>query len=1289
VKQKEMIMEECLTDFLSVVSCFDFNLPNEEALSSAMQVCIGRLVGLGLTDDEAWGCTNTARLNLLDDIALMRQAQSEVLVEMSKKLKRAPEAVEMSDSESDGSSSSRTRTAAVDRFDDDDPQQGSASSEESDEFSDDDTKNSADIVETTVNNAVEKTVATFSSVFLQSFGDYDKKAPIFLVIDMPMGVMASHIKLFYDTHMTFSMKSFVMTNKAGIELLTLVPHANNSVSGEEEEEIGGFGLTFSRFAMDEDYGFGRGGLPMSVLASDSGSELDMPFRKKANYDDVEVGEMEFLFSSRIYEEIVEEITKLPFRQKADAKETHALRSDDRNDDASPPVASNVIVVSSLSLLCVSDTMIPFCRVTLENVSYKNEKALDSLLIPDKPSWALVAKSLSLQNLCPEGQFYPEILGLLSPASSDDFPFQLRYFKSPDPWKVSNRLEIDFSGFRLFLIRQFIHELLQFFVYEQYGIGRLKKKYSNDIRDIHGNSKPPLLYTVYLYDTSVLCPRNSSSSDMVAFEVEDACIAVSYIPETFKMPSELSPFEASPQGPTMDKVPSKSSLSRAVSSMSLSDYEDAESDFSEDGPISSHSSDLKRRLKINLDQVRIFTALSEGRKTRDTIESSLFRYFHTINGKAENGKLVYKKLSKADNAFDGDAVLDFGHIEQSWEEIASDSLSVEVLADWAPHMRLLIADHNGPNFSLDARLSQLCLLLSVWDDNMQEMPSMFPFSKEQVSQSAKPPTIPTDFPDYGSEQFVLFLNEADSIRSEICCIFKKVTVRCTYDSPGFFSEDPGCFQYFEDPHCSKNEKQGVVLSLDDAVIHVLNNFFNVRRIGIGAAGLQLLDERRVGVFQEVLSTSRSFDDDLEARISFADLSFGLHQDIRTLGSSLPQPVQFSVFMTPGWSIINVGAQQANGVMHDLSWIWCLLDYFKSYYTNAAFGNPGLLAQRWAHRIKNAIRRSQGREPVDFAPLPGVKVDFRVWLCRPRLCLPSDYYDAQSPSLLIMSDTGLWYRYKSVETLSSQEVASTDLNLFFAGEFQAPEQTRSVQHGGSSVLRPVIEGLSFGLRYDCNNACNHKDVSVIMPFAGPSLAVTGQELEVDPLQLPTPKVLKPLCHSNRDLGPRVCDITCIIEVLPLTISTMMNFFKGPTDLNEEFVLPEDDHGPPTFSVTASIADLRLFAIDPDLGVQLPVAVLSLSSLSVTMTKFALEPVPGLETGEYHPDDLQIAVSSHIWADYFKLGLTRSWGEYHETNVYYYYCRFSRFVRTCERRTSVGTVGVRDAARKLKRERNGLFD
>jgi hypothetical protein len=70
------------------VSSFDFDLPNEEALSFAMQVCIDRLVGLSVTDEEAWECTDMARLNLLDDCVLTRPAQSEVLMEMLQKLQQ-------------------------------------------------------------------------------------------------------------------------------------------------------------------------------------------------------------------------------------------------------------------------------------------------------------------------------------------------------------------------------------------------------------------------------------------------------------------------------------------------------------------------------------------------------------------------------------------------------------------------------------------------------------------------------------------------------------------------------------------------------------------------------------------------------------------------------------------------------------------------------------------------------------------------------------------------------------------------------------------------------------------------------------------------------------------------------------------------------------------------------------------------------------------------------------------------------------------------------------------------
>ena len=203
--------------------------------------------------------------------------------------------------------------------------------------------------------------------------------------------------------------------------------------------------------------------------------------------------------------------------------------------------------------------------------------------------------------------------------------------------------------------------------------------------------------------------------------------------------------------------------------------------------------------------------------------------HKINGRAEDSKSVYKK----ENNLDENSGMEKIDCIQSWEEISTDALCLEILADSAPHSRLLISSPDGSMpFLLNARLSQLCLLLAVWDSNMQELGTVFKVSTDEVFNSARPPTIPYDFPEYSSEKFVSYLERIKSIRSEICCIFKRISIRCTFDEPNHFSIDPKCFQYFEDPDCADDVKAGLILSLDDAVIHVLNNHLNVKRIGLG-------------------------------------------------------------------------------------------------------------------------------------------------------------------------------------------------------------------------------------------------------------------------------------------------------------------------------------------------------------------------------------------------------------------------------------------------------------------------
>ena len=1241
-KMKELVMEETLSDFLSIVACFDLNLPNEEALSSAMQVCIGRLVGLGLNDEEAWNCTNQARIHFLDDIARMRQAQSDLLEEMSEKIS--------------ATSSSSNKSSGEDSDD-----SGSTDDDDSDDegFSDDDSNNSVQMVETTITNAVERTVSSFSS-FLRSFfeGEGQMDDSTYLYLDLPLGFSFSSISMFYDKHSTASVPTFVATNKAGIELLTLVPKVKTESSlGRMEDDENGVlkcGISFSRFDLDEHNGFGSGGMPVAVLASDKGAEADQYFRERSRFDDLQLGELEFFFSCSIFGEIIDEFSLL-LGNKSD--ESSSEESKRRQGDALqigrvPVTTSTVIMASSLSLLFTSDELVPFCRLTLENMCYKNSKAMELLKVPEMelPSFALVASVFLLQNLCPEGQFYPDVLSPLSQESSKAFPFQIRYFGSSDSWKVSSRLEIDFTSVRLFLVRQFINDLLRYFAYEEYGLGKLRKKYESNEVDIHGNGKPPLLYSVYIYDSSIVCPRNSNSTDMVAFEIEDACFGVSYIPETFAMPTNSSPFRANP--PTHGESNRDGANSTTNSFMSDSDYEDCESFLSKEdtGPVSSFSNSLKRRFKINLDRIEIFTAVAGDRTTQAFLNSPLFRFIHTIDGRAAKGKEVYTKESKLEHNLESeDDMFQFRNCIQAWEEMSANPFSLEILFDAAPHTRLMISCNDGVNpLSFDAKLSQLCLLLSVWDSNMQEIGTMFPLSAKEVFESARPPTIPESFPEYSSSDFVSYLDRIEPcIRSEICCMFKKLSFRCTFDDPGFFSVDPNCFQYFEDPECSDEDKPALTLSFEDMVVHVLNNDLNVKRIGIGSSAINLTDGRKASLFQTALS-SDPVGDFAKQQKTWADLSWGLREDVRTLGSSLPQPVQCSIFMTPGWSLINFGIESANGAMHDLSWLWVLMGYFKSYYSDGAFGNLGFEAQKWSHRMKNALRRSANKDTQQFDPLPGLNIDFRVWLSRPVICLPSHKYDPQAPSLVLSSETGLWYRYKSIKDLSSQEVVSTDLNLSFANEFISPHIFRRERNIGTSrttsPIRPLIEGLSFGLRYDCNNKFHHKDVSVSIPFEGENeiaLSVDGQELEITPLQLDPPSVLKPFYHRKRSFGPKACDVTCLIELMPIASATMLHFLSGPYEVNEKFSPPPDESPPQTLSLSANLRDIRLIVIDPDLGVQLPIAVLSLASSSLSMSKFAVDPIiDDIGRGESQPADMQIILRNNLWADYFKLGLTRSW-------------------------------------------------
>lgn len=170
------------------------------------------------------------------------------------------------------------------------------------------------------------------------------------------------------------------------------------------------GLSFSRFNLDTNISFGHGGLPMSILASDEGADNDLSFRKRSRLDDIEVGELEFFFSSGLLEDIIDEITELVPEKYSDMDDDALIDNvggtgkkngiEIKHDLAIPPPieSSNVMIFSCVSFLFTTDELVPFSRATFEGLCYKNEQAMESLDMTETPSFAVVAKSFALMNL---------------------------------------------------------------------------------------------------------------------------------------------------------------------------------------------------------------------------------------------------------------------------------------------------------------------------------------------------------------------------------------------------------------------------------------------------------------------------------------------------------------------------------------------------------------------------------------------------------------------------------------------------------------------------------------------------------------------------------------------------------------------------------------------------------------------------------------------------------------------------------------------------------------------------
>ncbi|KAL7570167.1 hypothetical protein ACA910_020005 [Epithemia clementina (nom. ined.)] len=1191
-------VEDFVSSFLQTVSKLDLSWPHEEALSSAMQICIDRLTGVGFPLDDAWQCANTALLNFLEDIA-----------------------------GEDG---------------------GSVSEDEEDIFA----------------GLIHGSVMRTAHLFTDRFDECDPSGPLMenhLVLDFPNGMSVTAVDLFYDHFVALIFSSLFVTNGDGIHLLRLMPEAEQADgSGKQDLDArsdaalslqsskgsceGNPAFVFRLFKVNEKYSFGRGGLPLSVLGGEIEKVTDVD---EECIIDIDMGEIELLFCSDVYDDVMFEVSRIadPLQEFLEPSASSSSPIPTKKKQPRDPI--HVLSTSScVSLLFTNEEMVPFTRLILGNCVASSESKRDAIAISSKVS----SKQISVLYLAPAGELYPE--QVCAHEMTPGAPLTL-LFDTDD--EGNSMCRVEFRGTRVFMVYQYIAECLQYFHSGTVGFGLWMANSSEALAKFNKPSpqtkKVSTEIEIVFIECSVLVPRSSLSSDMVAFEVAFAKLSFDQLSSSFQMATGDRPLEITPS-------------QKRTGGTSTSSDSDERSKHEKDSvqqnsfKVNKANTDVSRT-NIVLHRFRVYSSMTETKAQGDSVrfgvrESLAFNCFFEIDGRAEENKKVYRQVSPTQNY-----EVEKGKAERCWREISRGDATLNIVVDYAPHLRILITDDfegSKTPFELDVTLSQFCLLMSCWYDNMSELPVMFPKSASDLEVESKFIADAATFPEFGTEEYRKIITSAFPTTSEFAMSLSSISIRCT--------SDPG--RHFESV---STEAKGILLGLEDCTLETINDSNGATKVGLGALGARLLDDEKVHCHVVDIKNCKN------VTHSWADLTFGTSDNCNNLIEELPLPFQMTIFLAPKSALYNLGMDSSVLTLSDFTTIFGFLGFVSVYFCEMELGYPHLRAFEFLVETKKQLMTG---ESADESSKPGYLTDFRLWLSRPVMWIPIDPVATETPFLILASDKGLWYRCATIDLFLSQECIVKGLALSNIEKNDAMAKKRNLF--SRSLGKALFEGLSLGLRIDYCGASNHTDYAFKIPYNDEwGCSVTSKRISVDPVVALKPTILKPLETLDKYLGPTVCELTCVIDVLPETVAALSNLFIGPSDADDGSRAPSECSDPDaskhehsetensgdmnddpeaSFSFSGRIGDLRVFALDPVLGPHLPVAVVSVASLKVTASKFSEATDEEPHRGESPPEDLQLFVDGHMWADSFKLGSTRSWEpllEAYRFNIYYETSRY----------------------------------
>jgi len=752
---------------------------------------------------------------------------------------------------------------------------------------------------------------------------------------------------------------------------------------------------------------------------------------------------------------------------------------------------------------------------------------------------------------------------------------------------------------------------------------------------------PLSYQLYLLDSIIICPKTSKSGDLIGFKSPKVILSNSYETESFQLPTfGVDTVDA-------DDTESKNEMN----DVEENDFIDFTFDLQSDSVV---YDDLKHvimkpfdpgsilRVNVSAEQLRIFTGLSSSELSEADKESQdLFYLAHFLK---------IQDIVNDSAVFAVSDVLPEGlfskrkHLTRlctrRWREVTTENpVQLEVFADFVPKLRILIKDQitfdeegavECAPFSVHLQMSQFYALLSMWYGNMQEMPIIFPYSLQDIVRAVEVPACPSNWPEYGTASFVERLSTGIKEEMELVVSMAKLSWRCSFDSPDYFSKPLGC-GYMFDPM-----NDIISLQAESFLVKVDFDKDQVMRIGCASGDFHVEDLRKNSTrFDDCFNVSRS----QSKPSTIVDMNWGLDRGMSDFSDNLGSPFQLTVFMTPDRNcLVNVGFADLDSCTSDLAFFWILLEYFSSYFMYPEFGNPYFEAER--KRVEYLKRCSAWTHDVNQQPC--LNLDVRLWLVNPSIAIPSDSLDKNCSKLLLKSQLGgVSYRYRTIDCgFWSQNIITKSMEMLFLSNPISEYNLKELNNADKS-LQILTRNLNIHIIYDMHVNTKHMNVSLS--------TLTSDHFDQDldgietclspaePIILPEPTVCNPRLRLHKKWNRQsTCDIIVSPEHLKDAVGLLTNFvgpYPEQKDVDNAPECPDDEEV--SFSVSARLCDFRFVICEPVLGMHLPIANIYISQIQCSMSDFKMR-----RANNEGSLDFQACADVQLWIDYYKSGPTRSW-------------------------------------------------